>query len=60
MTLRAARLRQILEEKLAQLFQIARKSAAEAMRNHGAHAAVDTLPETCPYTSDQITGDWLR
>jgi hypothetical protein len=56
MTLRAAR----LEEELAQLFQIARKSAAEAMRNHGAHAAVDTLPETCPYTSDQITGDWLR
>jgi len=26
--------------------------------NHGEHAAGDALPATCPYTVDQITGDW--
>jgi hypothetical protein len=29
------------------------------MRDHGEHAAADGLPGTCPYTADQITGDWL-
>ena len=53
------RLRQILQEELPRVFRIARKSAAEAMRDHGEHAAADAIPETCPYTADQITGDWL-
>jgi Domain of unknown function DUF29 len=53
------RLRQILQEELARVFRIARKSAAESMRDQGEHAAADALPETCPYTADQITGDWL-
>jgi hypothetical protein len=38
---------------------MARKSAAESMRDHGEHTAADALPETCPYTADQITGEWL-
>jgi hypothetical protein len=29
------------------------------MRDHGEDAAADALPKTCPYTADQITGDWL-
>ncbi|MGH6904551.1 MAG: DUF29 domain-containing protein [Geminicoccaceae bacterium] len=53
------RLRQILQQELPRAFRIACKSAAESMRDHGEHAAADTLPETCPYTADQITGDWL-
>jgi hypothetical protein len=52
-------LRQILEEELPRVFRIASKSTAEAMRDHGEHAAADALPETCPYTVDQVTGDWL-
>jgi hypothetical protein len=52
-------LRQILEEELPRVFRIARKSAAEAMRDHGEHVAANALPETCPYTPDQITGEWL-
>jgi hypothetical protein len=29
------------------------------LRKHGEAAAADALPATCPYTLDQITGDWL-
>jgi hypothetical protein len=30
------------------------------LRQHGERAAAaDALPATCPYTLDQITGDWL-
>ena len=53
------RLRQVLDEELSRVFRIARKSASEATRDHGEHAAADGLPGTCPYTADQITGDWL-
>ena len=28
-------------------------------RVYGETAAADALPETCPYTRDQIAGDWL-
>jgi hypothetical protein len=53
------RLRQILEQELLRVFPLARKSAVESIRDHGEHAAADALPETCPYTPEQITGDWL-
>jgi hypothetical protein len=53
------RLRDILRQELPRVFRIARKSAAESMRDHGENAAADALPENCPYTADQITGDWL-
>jgi sulfite reductase beta subunit-like hemoprotein len=53
------RLREIVQQELPRVFRIARKSAAESMRDHGEHGAADALPETCPYTADQITGDWL-
>jgi hypothetical protein len=29
------------------------------LRDHGEQDAADALPTTCPYTLDQITGDWL-
>ena len=53
------RLRQILADELASLHALARDDASAALRDHGEHAAADALPTTCPYTLDQITGDWL-
>ena len=53
------RLLQILDDELARWYGLARKSAAASMLDHGEHAAADTLPETCPYTREQVTGDWL-
>jgi hypothetical protein len=53
------RLRQILAEELPGLFAMAGDDAAAALRDHGEHATADALPQTCPYTLDQIAGDWL-
>jgi len=53
------RLRQVLAEELARMHHLARRGAAASMRDHGEDAAADSLPETCPYTLDQIAGDWL-
>jgi Domain of unknown function DUF29 len=48
-----------LADRLADLYDRARHDAEGSLRDHGEHAAADTLPATCPYTLDQITGDWL-
>jgi hypothetical protein len=48
-----------LEQELAGLYTQARKRAEGSLRDHGELAAADALPATCPYTLDQITGDWL-
>ena len=53
------RLGQILTDELAAVFAMARQDAAAALRDHGEHAAADVVPAHCPYTVDQITGDWL-
>jgi Domain of unknown function DUF29 len=52
-------LRPRIERNLARFYEAARIEAAAALRAHGEHAGADTLPTTCPYTIDQITGDWL-
>jgi hypothetical protein len=52
------RLRQILQDELPRVHGIARRTAARRLRVHGEDAAADALPATCPYTLDQITGDW--
>jgi hypothetical protein len=36
-----------------------RRHAEGSLRDHGQDTAADALPATCPYTLDQITGDWL-
>jgi hypothetical protein len=54
-----ASLRREVEEELAELYADARALAEGALRDHGEQAAADTLPATCPYTMDQITGGWL-
>ncbi|MGH6943949.1 MAG: DUF29 domain-containing protein [Geminicoccaceae bacterium] len=53
------RLRQILAQERSRWYDVARKAADASMRDYGERAAADGLPETCPYSLDQITGDWL-
>lgn len=52
-------LREHLQSELELLYAKAHKRAAAAMRDRGEAAEADRLPKTCPYTLDQITGDWL-
>jgi hypothetical protein len=52
-------LRRELERELEELYARARQQADGSLRDHGEHAAADALPDNCPYTADQITGDWL-
>jgi hypothetical protein len=55
----ATTLRPEAESELAELNREARGLAEGALRDQGEHAAADALPETCPYSLDQITSDWL-
>jgi hypothetical protein len=47
------------ENELADLYADARALAEGALRDHVEASAADALPATCPYSLDQITGDWL-
>jgi hypothetical protein len=40
------------------IYERARQEAEIALRDHGEDAAADALPASCPYTLDQVTGDW--
>ena len=51
-------LRQALQDELARVYAIARRTAEGALRDHGEHAAADALPANCPYTLDLITAEW--
>ena len=48
-----------LADRLSDLYARARHDAEGSLRDHGEQDAADALPATCPYTLDQITGDWL-
>jgi hypothetical protein len=52
-------LRRELDGELEELYARARQQAEGSLRDQGEHAAAAALPDTCPYTADQITGDWL-
>jgi hypothetical protein len=52
-------IRREVEPALPDLYDRARENTATSLRKHGEHAGSDALPATCPYTLDQITGDWL-
>jgi hypothetical protein len=54
-----ASLRPRIEQALPRTYDQARRNVAAALREHGETAAADALPATCPYSFDQITGDWL-
>jgi hypothetical protein len=52
------RLRQILGAELPTLYGEIRDDTAALLRDYGEDAAANALPETCPYSLDQIAGDW--
>jgi Domain of unknown function DUF29 len=52
-------LRRHLADSLSELYSRARHDAEGSLRDHAEQQAADALPATCPYTLDQITGDWL-
>jgi Domain of unknown function DUF29 len=52
-------LRRELESERAELYARARHDAEASLRDHGEHAAADSLPVACPYGVEQIEGDWL-
>jgi hypothetical protein len=54
-----ASLKRRLRSELPRQYLRARVAAARSLRRYGETAAADALPETCPYTLDQIAGDWL-
>ena len=54
-----ASLRRRLRSELPKQYVRARAAAVRSLRRYGENAAADALPETCPYTLDQIAGDWL-
>ena len=54
-----ASLRPRIEQALSRTYDRARRNFAAALREHGEPAAADALPEICPYTLDQLTGEWL-
>jgi hypothetical protein len=52
------RLAQILHDELPHVYRVARRDALRALRRHDEDGAADALPESCPYTVEQIIGDW--
>ena len=52
------RVRQALQDELPRVYEIARRNAEGALRDHGEPAAADALPAPCPYTLDQLIADW--
>jgi hypothetical protein len=54
-----ASIRREVELALPDLYDRARQNAAAFLRKHGEDASADTLPAACPFSLDQITGDWL-
>lgn len=51
-------LRQVLQDELPRVYALSRRHTERRLRLHGEDAAASALPATCPYTLDQITGDW--
>ncbi len=52
------RLAHILGDELPRVYRITRRDLERALRRYGEDVAADALPERCPYTVEQITGDW--
>ena len=52
-------LRRELEDDLERLYARTRRDLADTLRDFDEHEAAERLPETCPYTPEQIIGDWF-
>ena len=51
-------IRREIEPEFAVLYDRARAAAATSLHKHNEPTAADALPADCPYSLDQITGDW--
>jgi hypothetical protein len=51
-------LRRDLQRRLPQLYRDARQVAERKMGKHGEGVAAERLPAECPYTLEQVLGDW--
>jgi Domain of unknown function DUF29 len=51
-------IRRDLEADLDAIYGRARRNVGRKMRRYGEDAAAAALPEACPYTIEQILGDW--
>jgi hypothetical protein len=51
-------IRRKVEAELDAIYSRARRNAARKMRRYGEQEAAAALPEACPYTLEQILGDW--
>jgi hypothetical protein len=52
------RLEQALRDELPTLYGEIRADTAATLLDHGEAAAAEALPSSCPYSLDQVTGDW--
>jgi hypothetical protein len=52
------RLQQALRDELATLYGEVRADTAAMLADYGEAAAAAALPASCPYSLEQITGDW--
>lgn len=51
-------IRNDLEARLEQIYAKARRNVARKMQRHGEQGAAAALPESCPYTLQQVLGEW--
>jgi hypothetical protein len=52
-------LRRELERDLEHLYGRTRRDLAGTLRDFNEHKAADRLPEACPYSLEQVIGEWL-
>jgi hypothetical protein len=52
------RLLQVLGDELPDVYARTRRASARKLRIYGEDAAADALPERCPYSVEQLLGDW--
>ena len=48
-----------LKRELGEVYADGRRMVERKMRRHGEEPAIGGLPATCPYTLEQVLGDWL-
>ena len=51
-------IRRDVEAEFDVIYSRARRNVARKMRRYGEEAAAAALPEACPFTLEQILGDW--
>ena len=52
-------IRRHLKRNLGAVYADGRRLVERKMRRYGEDRAADALPEDCPYTVEQVLGDWL-